>query len=89
MYPTIALASASPRRRELLQQLGVNFELINANAQVNLTDSAGQTLPAGFAQAGSAGGETPLFDLQMAVQGFIAAAQTRQWEREPKVRTLA
>jgi len=31
MYPTIALASASPRRRELLQQLGVNFELINAN----------------------------------------------------------
>ncbi|GGW72914.1 Maf family protein [Alishewanella tabrizica] len=29
MYPTIALASASPRRRELLQQLGVNFELIN------------------------------------------------------------
>lgn len=28
MYPTIALASASPRRRELLQQLGVNFELV-------------------------------------------------------------
>jgi len=50
------------------------LQLINANAQVNLTDSAGQTLPAGFAQAGSAGGETPLFDLQMAVQGFIAAA---------------
>lgn len=49
------------------------LQLINANAQVNLTDSAGQTLPAGFAQAGSAGGETPLFDLQMAVQGFIAA----------------
>ena len=23
------------------------------------------------------------------VQGFIAAAQTRQWDREPKVRTLA
>lgn len=31
MYPTIALASASPRRRELLQQLGVKFELVNAN----------------------------------------------------------
>lgn len=31
MYPKIALASASPRRRELLQQLGVHFELINAN----------------------------------------------------------
>ena len=23
------------------------------------------------------------------VEGFIAAAKTRQWEREPKVRTLA
>ncbi|AQZ36358.1 flagellar hook-length control protein [Pseudomonas sp. LPH1] len=49
------------------------MQLINANAQVNLTDSAGQTLPAGFSQARGAGGETPPFDLQMAVQGFIAA----------------
>lgn len=31
MYPHIALASASPRRRELLQQLGVTFELISAS----------------------------------------------------------
>lgn len=30
MYPTIALASASPRRRELLQQIGVEFELVQA-----------------------------------------------------------
>ncbi|MCB5228362.1 Maf-like protein [Alishewanella sp. 16-MA] len=31
MYPKIALASASPRRRELLQQLGVEFDLISAS----------------------------------------------------------
>jgi len=31
MYPQIALASASPRRRELLTQLGVNFQLISAD----------------------------------------------------------
>ncbi|WKC39131.1 flagellar hook-length control protein FliK [Ectopseudomonas chengduensis] len=49
------------------------LQLINANAQVNLTDSAAQTLPAGFAQARSAAGETPPFDLHMAVQGFTAA----------------
>ncbi|CAM3917551.1 flagellar hook-length control protein FliK [Ectopseudomonas alcaliphila] len=49
------------------------LQLINANAQVNLSDSAGQNLPAGFAQARSAGGETPPFDLQMAVQAFTAA----------------
>lgn len=48
------------------------LQAINANAQVNLTDSAGQTPPAGFAQARSAGGETPPFDLQLAVQGFTA-----------------
>ena len=29
MYPKIALASASPRRRELLTQIGVNFELVS------------------------------------------------------------
>lgn len=46
------------------------LQLINANAQMNLTDSATQTLPAGFAQARSAAGETPPFDLHMAVQGF-------------------
>ena len=49
------------------------LQLINANAQVNLTDSAGQTLPAGFSQVRGAGGETPPFGLQMAVQGFTAA----------------
>lgn len=49
------------------------LQAINANAQVNLTDSAVQTLPAGFSQARSAGGETPPFDLQLAVQGFTAA----------------
>lgn len=30
-YPDIALASASPRRRELLTQLGVTFELVSAD----------------------------------------------------------
>ena len=30
-YPEIALASASPRRRELLQQLGVRFERVSAD----------------------------------------------------------
>lgn len=30
-YPSIALASASPRRRELLTQLGVNFTLVSAD----------------------------------------------------------
>ncbi|MDP5135336.1 Maf family protein [Rheinheimera baltica] len=30
-YPTIALASSSPRRRELLAQLGVNYELVKAD----------------------------------------------------------
>nr|WP_288256663.1 flagellar hook-length control protein FliK [uncultured Pseudomonas sp.] len=49
------------------------LQAINANAQVNLTDSVVQTLPAGFSQARSAGGETPPFDLQMAVQGFTAS----------------
>lgn len=49
------------------------LQAINANAQVNLTDSAVQTLPAGFSQALGTGGETASFDLQLAVQGFIAA----------------
>ncbi|HEX5793159.1 MAG TPA: Maf family protein [Rheinheimera sp.] len=30
-YPAIALASSSPRRRELLAQLGVNYELVKAD----------------------------------------------------------
>ncbi len=30
-YPAIALASSSPRRRELLTQLGVNYQLVSAN----------------------------------------------------------
>lgn len=30
-YPDIALASSSPRRRELLAQLGVNFTLVSAD----------------------------------------------------------
>jgi flagellar hook-length control protein FliK len=49
------------------------LQAINANAQVNLKDSAVQTLPAGFSQALGTGGETASFDLQLAVQGFIAA----------------
>lgn len=49
------------------------LQRINANAQINLTDAAGQTLPAGFAPAGGAGDEAPPFDLQMAAQGFSVA----------------
>jgi septum formation protein len=30
-YPVIALASSSPRRRELLTQLGVNYQLVKAD----------------------------------------------------------
>ena len=30
-YPRIALASSSPRRRELLAQLGVDFQLVKAD----------------------------------------------------------
>ena len=30
-YPDIVLASSSPRRRELLAQLGVNFTLVSAD----------------------------------------------------------
>ncbi|WP_296277213.1 flagellar hook-length control protein FliK [Pseudomonas sp. UBA7530] len=49
------------------------LQLINANARVSPSGSAEQTLPSGFAQAGSAGDATRPFDQQMAVQGFAAA----------------
>ena len=32
---------------------------------------------------------TPAWSEATDLEGFIAAAKTRQWEREPKVRTLA
>lgn len=35
-FPRIALASASPRRRELLQQLGVAFEVVPADVDESL-----------------------------------------------------
>ena len=31
MYPTLYLASASPRRRELLEQMGVAYELLSVD----------------------------------------------------------
>nr|WP_232106401.1 flagellar hook-length control protein FliK [Pseudomonas mendocina] len=49
------------------------MQLINANARVSPSGSAEQTLPSGFAQAGSAGDAPRPFDQQMAVQGFAAA----------------
>ncbi len=43
-YADIALASASPRRRELLAQLGVQFELVNAGIdETPLPDEAPAT----------------------------------------------
>jgi septum formation protein len=36
MYPEIALASASPRRRELLQQIGVPFSLVQVDVDESL-----------------------------------------------------
>lgn len=41
MYPTIALASTSPRRRELLQQLGVNFELVTPDIDESILAAEG------------------------------------------------
>lgn len=49
------------------------LQLINANARLSSSGSAEQTLPSGFAQAGSADDATRSFDQQMAVQGFAAA----------------
>jgi septum formation protein len=34
----IVLASGSPRRRELLEQIGINFEVITSNADENITE---------------------------------------------------
>lgn len=45
MYPKIALASASPRRRELLTQIGVNFELVSP--QIDESVISGET-PAAY-----------------------------------------
>ncbi|QNH06556.1 flagellar hook-length control protein FliK [Pseudomonas sp. B11D7D] len=49
------------------------LQLINSNAQINLNDATGQSLPAGFTQARSGADESPAFDLQMTVQAFTAA----------------
>lgn len=49
------------------------LQLINANARLSSSGSAEQTLPSGFAQAGSTDDATRSFDQQMAVQGFAAA----------------
>ncbi|MBV2130468.1 Maf family protein [Arsukibacterium indicum] len=38
MYPEIALASASPRRRELLQQIAVPFSLVQVDVDESLHD---------------------------------------------------
>lgn len=50
------------------------LQLINATARTSPSGSAEQTLPSGFAQAGSADATARPFDQQMAIQGFAAAA---------------
>nr|WP_313403688.1 flagellar hook-length control protein FliK [Pseudomonas sp.] len=50
------------------------LQLINATARTSPSGSAEQTLPSGFAQAGSANATARPFDQQMAIQGFAAAA---------------
>lgn len=50
------------------------LQLINATARTNPSGSAEQTLPSGFAQAGSADATARPFARQMAIQGFAAAA---------------
>lgn len=49
------------------------LQAINPNAQASLTGSGTEALPAGFAQAQGAEGDTPAFDLQLALRGFAAA----------------
>lgn len=49
------------------------LQAINPNAQVSLTGSGTEALPAGFAQAQGAEGDTPAFELQLALRGFAAA----------------
>lgn len=49
------------------------LQAINPNAQVSLTGSGTEALSAGFAQAQGAEGDTPAFELQLALRGFAAA----------------
>lgn len=49
------------------------LQAINPNAQVSLTGSGTEALPAGFAQVQGAEGDTPAFELQLALRGFAAA----------------
>lgn len=49
------------------------LQSINPNAQASPTGSPGEALPAGFAQAQGAEGDTQPFDLQLALRGFAAA----------------
>jgi flagellar hook-length control protein FliK len=49
---------------------------INPNTRAPLSGPLGEALPAGFAQAQAGAGETPAFDLQLALHGFVAAAPT-------------
>lgn len=43
-YPQIALASSSPRRRELLAQLGVNYQLVKADIDESVLHGESPTL---------------------------------------------
>jgi septum formation protein len=43
-YPQIALASSSPRRRELLAQLGVNYQLVKADIDESVLSGESPTL---------------------------------------------
>lgn len=49
------------------------LQAINPNAQASLTGAGTEALPAGFTQAQGAEGDTPAFDLQLALRGFAAA----------------
>lgn len=49
------------------------LQLINANARVDLGGAAAEPSLNGFAQAQSASGEQPAFDLQMALHAFAAS----------------
>ncbi|MGG2398527.1 flagellar hook-length control protein FliK [Pseudomonas sp. SH1-B] len=49
------------------------LQLINPNVQASPAGQGADALPAGFAQAPSGTDTSAVFDLQMAVQGFVAA----------------
>ena len=46
----IILASASPRRRELLEQIGIRFEVIPARGEENVTKSSPEEIVTGLAE---------------------------------------